>query len=281
MQDHIARVMGRYKGRIKGWDVVNEALDEDGTLRRTPWLDIAGEEFIAKAFEAAHAADPGAELYYNDYNLWKPAKRAAAIKLVQSLKARGIRVDGIGEQGHWHIDGPSAAEIDATFGDIAKAGLKVLVTELDIDVLPRDPDMWGADLSKKSEIKARTNLYPDGLPKDQQDRLARRYARDLPVGPEAPAGGRTRHVLGCHRCDVLAEQLPDPRARELPAAVRSARAAQAGVRRGGAGAAGTLETRPAALVVSADSGQDDRRWRSCLAKGSGPVLIFWGLSRQG
>jgi endo-1,4-beta-xylanase len=191
MQDHIARVMGRYKGRIKGWDVVNEALDEDGTLRKTPWLDIAGEEFIAKAFEAAHAADPEAELYYNDYNLWKPAKRAAAIKLAQALRARGLRVDGIGEQGHWHIDGPSAAEIEATFGDIEKAGLKVLVTELDIDVLPRDPDMWGADLAKKSQIKAATNLYPDGLPREQQDRLAKRYAEIFElVLAHGPAVGR-------------------------------------------------------------------------------------------
>ena len=83
-------VVGRYKGRIGGWDVVNEALDEDGSLRKTPWLEIVGEDFIAKAFEFAHAADPDAELYYNDYNLWKPAKREAAIRLVRELKAKGL-----------------------------------------------------------------------------------------------------------------------------------------------------------------------------------------------
>jgi endo-1,4-beta-xylanase len=176
MQDHITRVVGRYKGRIRGWDVVNEALDEDGSLRKSPWLQIAGEEFIAKAFEYAHAADPAAELYYNEYNLWKPEKRAGAIRLGQALKKKGLRVDGIGEQGHWHIEVPSAAEIDATLGDIAKAGFKTHVTELDVDVLPRDPDMWGADLSKKAKIKEATNLYPNGLPAEQQEKLARRYA---------------------------------------------------------------------------------------------------------
>ena len=176
MKDHITRVAGRYKGKIHGWDVVNEALDEDGTLRKSPWLEIAGEEFIAKAFEYAHAADPDAELYYNDYNLWKPEKRAGAIRLVQALKEKGLRVDGVGEQGHWHIEVPTAAEIDATFGDIAKAGFKTHVTELDVDVLPRDPDMWGADLAKKAKIKEATNLYPNGLPAEQQEKLARRYA---------------------------------------------------------------------------------------------------------
>jgi endo-1,4-beta-xylanase len=175
MKDHITRVVGRYKGRIHGWDVVNEALEEDGSLRKTPWLQIAGEEFIAKAFEYAHEADPAAELYYNEYNLWKPEKRAGAIRLVKALQAKGLRVDGLGEQAHWHIEVPSSAEIDATFGDIAKAGLATYVTELDVDVLPRDPDMWGADLSKKAKIKAATNLYPDGLPPEQQQKLAARY----------------------------------------------------------------------------------------------------------
>ena len=176
MKDHITRVMGRYRGRIHGWDVVNEALEEDGSLRKTPWLTIAGEEFIAKAFEYAHAVDPDAELYYNEYNLWKPEKRAAAIRLVTSLRDKGLRVDGIGEQAHWHIEVPTGAEIDATLGDIAKAGLKTYLTELDVDVLPRDPDMWGADLSKKAKIREATNLYPSGLPPEQQAKLAKRYA---------------------------------------------------------------------------------------------------------
>ena len=177
MRTHIQTVAGRYRGRIHGWDVVNEALDDDGTLRKTPWLEAIGPDYVAKAFEYAHAADPAAELYYNDFNLWKPAKREAAIRLVKDLRAGGLRVDGIGEQAHWGIDEPPLAEIDRTIAETAAgSGVKVLLTELDIDVLPRDPDMWGADLSKKSTIRAATNIYPDGLPDAQQQALARRYA---------------------------------------------------------------------------------------------------------
>ena len=176
LQSHIATVVGRYRGRIGGWDVVNEAFDEDGTLRRTPWLEAIGEDYIAKAFEFAHAADPDAELYYNDYNLWKPAKRDAAVRLVQGLKAKRLRVDGIGEQGHWGIDEPPFAAIDGVLGAIRASGTTALITELDVDVLPRDPEMWGADLSKKATIKAATNIYPNGLPAAMQERLARRYA---------------------------------------------------------------------------------------------------------
>ncbi len=176
LRSHIATVVGRYRGRIGGWDVVNEALDEDGTLRKTPWLEAIGEDYVAKAFELAHEADPAAELYYNDYNLWKPAKRDAAIRLVQGLKAKGLRVDGIGEQAHWGIDDPPLEAIDAALEAIRASGATPLITELDVDVLPRDPDMWGADLTKKAKIRAETNVYPDGLPAAVQQRLARRYA---------------------------------------------------------------------------------------------------------
>jgi endo-1,4-beta-xylanase len=176
LREHIGTVVGRYRGRIGGWDVVNEALDEDGTLRRTPWLEAIGEDYVEQAFALAHEADPQAELYYNDYNLWKPAKRDAAIRLVRRLLAKGLRVDGIGEQAHWGIDDPPLAAIDEELGAMRAAGLAPLITELDVDVLPRDPDMWGADLSKKAKIRAKTNVYPDGLPPAVQEKLARRYA---------------------------------------------------------------------------------------------------------
>ena len=177
MRDHILTVVGRYRGRIRGWDVVNEALEEDGTLRRTPWLVGIGDDYIIKAFEFAHEADPEAELYYNDYNLWKPAKRDGAIRIVKDLLSRGLRVDAVGEQAHWGIDEPSLTQIDETIADItARAGVNVMLTELDVDVLPRDPEMWGADLSKKATIRAATNIYPDRLPDEQQQRLAGRYA---------------------------------------------------------------------------------------------------------
>jgi endo-1,4-beta-xylanase len=176
LKTHIDAVVGRYKNRIGGWDVVNEALEEDGTLRKTPWLEAIGEDYVGKAFEFAHEADPEAELYYNDYNLWKPAKRDAAIRLVQGLAAKGRRVDGIGEQGHWGVDDPPLEAIDAALAAIRASGTTPLITELDMDILPRDPDMWGADLEKKAKIRAATNVYPDGLPAAAQQRLARRYA---------------------------------------------------------------------------------------------------------
>ena len=177
MRAHILSVVGRYRGRIHGWDVVNEALDEDGALRRTPWSEGIGDDYIIKAFEFAHEADPDAELYYNDYNLWKPAKREGAIRIVNELRSRGLRVDAVGEQAHWGIAEPSLEQIDETLGDIAaRTGVKVMLTELDIDVLPRDPAMWGADLSAKATIRAATNIYPDRLPDEQQQQLARRYA---------------------------------------------------------------------------------------------------------
>ncbi len=176
LRTHIETVAGRYRGRITGWDVVNEALQEDGSLRKSKWLEIIGEDYIARAFEFAQKADPGAELYYNDYNLWKPEKLAGALRIVKQLKAEGLKVDGVGEQGHWLISGPSTEEIDRMLAEIAASGLKAHITELDIDVLPREDGMYGADLNARAKYRAETNLYPNGLPPDKQQELARRYA---------------------------------------------------------------------------------------------------------
>jgi endo-1,4-beta-xylanase len=176
MREHILAVVGRYRGRIHGWDVVNEALEDDGTLRKTPWLETVGDDYVAKAFEYAHEADPEAELYYNDYNLWKPAKLQGALRIVRQLQERRLRIDAVGAQGHWGLEEPSISAIEAALSGITSAGVKAMITELDIDVLPRDPEMWGADLAKKAKIKAATNLYPESLPPQKQEELARRYA---------------------------------------------------------------------------------------------------------
>src|ERR1035438_3179381 len=114
MHDHIRTVVGRYKGRIAGWDVVNEALNEDGTLRKSPWLNIIGDDFIAKAFQFAHEADPKAELYYNDYSLENEAKRKGALELIKKLKAQGIAITGVGTQGHFSLDSPTTNQVDST-----------------------------------------------------------------------------------------------------------------------------------------------------------------------
>jgi endo-1,4-beta-xylanase len=172
MRTHISTVVGRYKGRIHGWDVVNEALNEDGTLRDSPWRQGIGDDYIARAFELAHEADPDAELYYNDYNLaTRPAKRAGAIRIIKDLQQRGIRIDAVGEQGHWRIDTPAAAEIDQAITELRATGVKVMITELDVNLLPAaGPPTPGQPASPDS------NPYANGLPEAMQQTLARYYA---------------------------------------------------------------------------------------------------------
>ena len=175
LRSHIMTVVGRYKGRIHGWDVVNEAFEDDGTVRKTPWLNIIGEDYLAKAFEFAHEADPDAELYYNDYNLWKPAKRDAAVRLVRGLLARGVPVHGVGEQGHWLINDPPLDLIEAAIVTFGQLGVKVMITELDVDPLPRPEEAMGADLSKRSDLRQSLDPYREGMPDAVQQELARRY----------------------------------------------------------------------------------------------------------
>ena len=176
MKDHIFTVVGRYKGRVNGWDVVNEALTDSGEFQRTKWFKAVGEDLIAKAFEYAHQADPDAELYYNDYTLDKPAKRDACVRLVKDLKAKGLRIDGVGIQGHWSMSFPAGKDIEAFIDAMAALGVKVMITELDIDVLPSAVNYQGADINVKVELQKRLNPYIDGLPDEVQKKLADRYA---------------------------------------------------------------------------------------------------------
>jgi endo-1,4-beta-xylanase len=176
MKDHIFTVVGRYKGRVNGWDVVNEALTDSGQFQRTKWFQIIGEDFIAKAFEYAHQADPNAELYYNEYSLEMPAKRDACVRLVKDLKAKGLRIDGVGIQGHWALDNPSREELEQFINAFAELGVKVMVTELDIDVLPSATQYMGADINVRFELQKGLNPYANGLPDDIQKKLADRYA---------------------------------------------------------------------------------------------------------
>lgn len=176
LQEHIHTVVGRYKGRIHGWDVVNEALAEDGTLRQTPWLKIIGDDYLARAFQFAHEADPQAELYYNDYNLEKEAKLKGALELLRKLQAQGVPVTGVGIQGHYHMDSPSNEQVDAAITAFNKLGLKVAITELDVDVLPFAFQSMGADVTLSAELQPKLNPYPTSLPDAVQQALAQRYA---------------------------------------------------------------------------------------------------------
>ena len=104
---HIKTVVGHYKGQVYGWDVINEAINDDGSFRNSPYYRLLGEEFFEICFRAAHEADPDAELYYNDYSMSNPAKRDAVCRLVKSLKAKGLRIDGVGMQSHNGLDYPN------------------------------------------------------------------------------------------------------------------------------------------------------------------------------
>ena len=175
LRDHISTVVGRYKGRINGWDVVNEALNQDGTMRQSPWLKIIGEDYLEKAFQFAHEADPSAELYYNDYDLELPAKRAGAVALIKRLKTAGVPITGVGLQNHNLMDWPTPADEDTTISAFSGLGVKVNITELDVDVLPRTTKP-GADYAVDVPVTPQLNPYVDGLPDAIHARLAMRYA---------------------------------------------------------------------------------------------------------
>jgi endo-1,4-beta-xylanase len=136
LKNHITEVVGRYKGDIYAWDVVNEVIDDNDSIfyRKTGFYKICGEEFIAKAFEYAHAADPKALLFYNDYNTENPKKREKIYQMVKKLKENGIPIHGVGLQGHWSISHPPREEIEKSIEMFSSLGLQVQVTELDVSV---------------------------------------------------------------------------------------------------------------------------------------------------
>jgi len=176
MKDHIYAVVGRYKGKVDGWDVVNEALDEDGQLRKSRWHEIIGDDYIQKAFEFTREADPGAELYYNDYNIELKKKREGAVRLLQELQQKGIKIDGVGIQGHWHLHSPDLQEIDSSLQAYGQLGLKVMITELDVNVIPEPSGIIGADVAQRADYQSQLNPWPESFPDSMQQVLASRYA---------------------------------------------------------------------------------------------------------
>ncbi len=174
MEDHITTIVTRYKGRVDGWDVTNEVVNDDGSWRESPWYNIIGEDFVAKAFEFAHAADPDAELYYNDYNLHQPQKADAVVELITSIQEQGIPVTGIGMQAHYGLDYPSREDFEASIRKFEKLGI-VAITELDIDVLPSPWANQGADVNMRAEGGDRMNPYVNGLPDSVQTKLTEQY----------------------------------------------------------------------------------------------------------
>lgn len=174
MKDHIYTIVGRYKGRIHGWDVVNEAIEDDGSYRHTPFYDILGEEYIPLAFQYAHEADPDAELYLNDFSMALPAKRDAYVRIIGELKNRGLRIDGMGMQSHIGLDYPDMDEYEKTIVALGNAGVSVMVTELDMTALPTVN--LGANVNDSVKFSGNNNPYPDSLPsevsKEWNERMA-------------------------------------------------------------------------------------------------------------
>ena len=178
LKSHINTIVGKYKGRIHSWDVVNEALNEDGTLRESVFLKVMGKDYINYAFQLAALADPAAELNYNDYNLWKPEKRAGVVQLVKDLQAKGTKIDGVGMQAHWSLEGPSLEDIENSIIAYSDLGVKVMFTELDVTVLPNPWDLNGAAVEQSYEQfegDPKMNPYPNTLPDSIQNKLAKRY----------------------------------------------------------------------------------------------------------
>lgn len=176
--NHVNTVVSRYRGKIDAWDVVNEAFDEDGSLRKSVFYNNMGEDYIETVFKLAQKADPQADLIYNDYNVYKPKKRAGILKMVKKFKSNGVKIDGVGVQAHWDLKSPSLYQIEQIILDVHAAGVPVSFTELDISVLPNPWEMVGAEVTQnfsQFEGDPKMSPYPNELPLKVQKQLAKRY----------------------------------------------------------------------------------------------------------
>ena len=183
MRSHIEAVAGRWKGRVHAWDVVNEVIGDDGSYRPTTWVRGVGngDTLVSHAFRYAAQYAPGAELYYNDFNAWRPAKRDGIVRLVRMLQKQGIRIDGVGMQGHWGLNYPENRYIEAAIDSFAALGVKVMITELDVDVLPltKEGQIIGQSMAEpqwqNEEFEKFLDPYKAGLPDSVQRQLTARY----------------------------------------------------------------------------------------------------------
>ena len=176
MKTHIYTVVRRYKGKIKGWDVVNEAFEDDGSYRKSKFYQILGEDFIKYAFQYAHEADPDCELYYNDYSEAIPTKRDGIAAMVKKLKDQGVRIDAVGMQCHVGLDYPSLEDYEKAIQTYAALGVKLMITEMEISVLPIPVRNLSSDITTNIAYQEKLNPYTQGLPDSMNVVLADRYA---------------------------------------------------------------------------------------------------------
>lgn len=176
MKEHITTVMRHYKGKVLGWDVVNEAIDINDPAKAlresSPWYRTVGPDYIEKAFEYAHEADPDAELYYNDAGIENPLGCERTVALVKNLKSKGLRIDGVGIQGHWGLYF-SPEQLEKSILKFKESGVKVMITELDMGVLPGQPP--GAEITYTKEWTQKMDPYREGCPKEILNKQALLY----------------------------------------------------------------------------------------------------------
>ncbi len=172
---HMSALAERLGARVQYWDVVNEAFNDDGSLRSSPWRTIIGPDYLEQAFMLADRYFPNAKLVYNDFGMESAGKRDAVVQMVRGFRAKSIRIDAIGTQGHFRIDAPPLSAIDQAITAFADAGAEVLVTELDVDVLPSATQDQRADLSLSAELTERLNPYTECLPTNVAEQAALRW----------------------------------------------------------------------------------------------------------
>ena len=190
MREYIEKVVTRYNGKIDAWDVVNEIIDNDGSYRPTTWVNSFGgdgDAVVLNAFKFAEQYAPGTELYYNDFNAWRPEKRDGIARMVRMLQKNGVRIDGVGIQAHWGLNFPKNEYIIAAIDTFAALGVKVMITEMDIDVLPltKEGQIIGKAMQEPQfqleEFEIFFDPYKDGLPADVQTELTARYKELLQI----------------------------------------------------------------------------------------------------
>lgn len=175
MRNHIHTVVGRYKDRVHTWDVVNECILDEGGFRKSKFYEIIGEDFVKLAFEFAHEADPDAKLFYNDYSMARPEKRNSVVEMVKNLQEQNVKIDGIGMQGHIGMGYPTLEEFENSIKAFTDLGVNVMITELDLSVLPSPGADQSAEVSTTFDYEDKINPYTEGLPDSVERAFEERY----------------------------------------------------------------------------------------------------------
>jgi len=186
LRSYIETVCTHFKGRVDAWDVINEIVSEEGGYRDKGWVhafggEEYGDEIVKTVFRFAEQYAPDTELYYNEFNVWRPSKLEGVLHLVKMLQEEGIRIDGVGIQAHWGLNYPKNHYVEEAIEKIAALGVKVMITEIDVDVLPltKEGQIIGQSMSEPQfqleEFKEFLDPYRDGLPAEVEEQLADRY----------------------------------------------------------------------------------------------------------